>query len=146
MHVRTPCVGMCSTTFGDFVCRGCKRWLHEVIDWNAYDDANKHVVVERLRLQRDACVAGFVTIENEATLRCAAADAGLTAGNSASELLLALLRRNFSVAEIGCSVPAGALLDGRAHPDGRALYLAIDAELLVRAQAGYEHGYRVLVR
>ncbi len=131
---------MCSTTFGDFVCRGCKRWLHEVIDWNGYDELNKRVVVERLRQQRDACVAGFVTIADEATLRASAARAGLGEGESLSELLLALLRRNFSAAEIGCSIPAGALLDRR------ALYLAIDAELLVRAQAGYEHGYRVLVR
>ncbi|MEC9132488.1 MAG: DUF1289 domain-containing protein, partial [Pseudomonadota bacterium] len=21
----TPCVGICSTTYGDLVCRGCKR-------------------------------------------------------------------------------------------------------------------------
>ncbi len=131
---------MCSTTFGDFVCRGCKRWLHEVIDWNSYDDVNKRVVIERLRLQHDACVAGFVAIDDEATLRASAARAGLSDSDSLAELLLALLRRNCSAAEIGCSIPAGSLLDRR------VLYLAIDAELLLRAQAGYEHGYRVLVR
>ena len=131
---------MCSTTFGDYVCRGCKRWLHEVIDWNSYGDPDKRLVIERLRQQRDACVAGFVTIDDEDTLRASAARAGLGDYDSVSELLLALLRRDFSAAEIGCSIPVGALLDGR------ALYLAIDAELLLRAQAGYEHGYRVLVR
>ena len=34
--IRTPCIGVCSTGIGDAVCRGCKRFTHEVIDWNGY--------------------------------------------------------------------------------------------------------------
>ena len=30
----TPCLGICSTTYGDDVCKGCKRFVHEVISWN----------------------------------------------------------------------------------------------------------------
>ena len=30
----TPCIGICSTVYGDEVCRGCKRTFTEVIDWN----------------------------------------------------------------------------------------------------------------
>ena len=30
-RTRTPCVGICSTTYGDDVCRGCKRFSFEVI-------------------------------------------------------------------------------------------------------------------
>ncbi|MFP5429745.1 MAG: DUF1289 domain-containing protein [Gammaproteobacteria bacterium] len=44
----TPCVGICSTTFGDTVCRGCRRYLHEVIDWNRYSAAEKQLVWGRL--------------------------------------------------------------------------------------------------
>jgi len=44
----TPCVGRCSTVFGDLVCRGCKRFLHEVVDWNRYPDAQKRAVWQRL--------------------------------------------------------------------------------------------------
>ncbi len=29
---RTPCVGMCSTTYGDLVCRGCRRFSHEIVN------------------------------------------------------------------------------------------------------------------
>ena len=37
--IKTPCLGICSTTsVGDVVCRGCKRYAFEVIDWNGYDD------------------------------------------------------------------------------------------------------------
>lgn len=46
--VPTPCVGICSTTFGDVVCRGCRRYLHEVIDWNRYSDAQKRLIWQRL--------------------------------------------------------------------------------------------------
>ena len=46
--VPTPCVGICSTTYGDTVCRGCRRYLREVIDWNRYSDAEKRLIWQRL--------------------------------------------------------------------------------------------------
>lgn len=46
--VKTPCVGICSTGIGDNVCRGCKRFSHEVIDWNAYTYEQKLIIAERL--------------------------------------------------------------------------------------------------
>ena len=44
----TPCLGMCSTTYGDDVCRGCKRFIHEVINWNSYSNDEKEIVNSRL--------------------------------------------------------------------------------------------------
>lgn len=44
----TPCVGRCSTVFGDLVCRGCKRFMHEVVAWNRYQEAQKQAVWQRL--------------------------------------------------------------------------------------------------
>ena len=47
--VRTPCIGICSTTsVGDAVCRGCKRYSFEVINWNSYSGAEKSAVLERV--------------------------------------------------------------------------------------------------
>lgn len=46
--IKTPCVGICSTGIGDDVCRGCKRYAHEVIDWNSYSHAQKAAIEERL--------------------------------------------------------------------------------------------------
>ena len=56
--VRTPCVGICSTGIGDSVCRGCKRFAHEVIDWNAYSHEQRVIIAQRLE--------GFLTqvVEN----------------------------------------------------------------------------------
>lgn len=45
--VRTPCIGVCSTGIGDDVCRGCKRFTHEVIDWNAYSEEQRRIIMER---------------------------------------------------------------------------------------------------
>jgi|TARA_B110000240_G_scaffold78953_1_gene90003 predicted Fe-S protein YdhL (DUF1289 family) len=47
--IKTPCLGICSTTsVGDVVCRGCKRYAFEVIDWNGYDDKAKSAVLSRI--------------------------------------------------------------------------------------------------
>jgi len=45
---QTPCVGLCSTVYGDLICRGCKRFHHEVISWNGYSAAEKQAVLQRL--------------------------------------------------------------------------------------------------
>ena len=47
-RVITPCIGVCSTALGDAVCRGCKRFSHEVIDWNGYSEEQKQAVDRRL--------------------------------------------------------------------------------------------------
>ena len=45
---------MCSTTYGDLVCRGCRRFAHEVRDWNRYEEREKRAVLSRLeQLQLD---------------------------------------------------------------------------------------------
>ena len=46
--LNTPCVGICSTGIGDEVCRGCKRFAHEVIAWNSYSDDQRAAVWRRL--------------------------------------------------------------------------------------------------
>ena len=48
VRTRTPCVGICSTTYGDDVCRGCKRFIHEVINWNSFKPEEKEAVWKRL--------------------------------------------------------------------------------------------------
>ena len=46
---KTPCIGICSTTsLGDLVCRGCKRYGFEVINWNGYDAEAKQAVLSRI--------------------------------------------------------------------------------------------------
>ena len=49
----TPCAGRCSTVFGDAVCRGCRRFNHEVIQWNSYTPEQHTAVWRRLDAQLD---------------------------------------------------------------------------------------------
>ena len=47
--VKTPCIGICSTTsLGDKICRGCKRFNYEVIHWNQYSEDEKRAVLLRI--------------------------------------------------------------------------------------------------
>ena len=50
LMTESPCVGVCSTTFGDDVCFGCQRTYLEVIQWNALNDEEKHRINQRLLL------------------------------------------------------------------------------------------------
>ena len=49
IKAKTPCIGICSTTsLGDSICRGCKRYAFEVINWNSYEDNQKKAVLSRI--------------------------------------------------------------------------------------------------
>jgi len=54
--VKTPCIGVCSTGIGDRVCRGCKRFAHEVIHWNSYTNEQKMLIEQRLSQFLSQCV------------------------------------------------------------------------------------------
>ncbi|RZU45233.1 hypothetical protein EV700_2050 [Fluviicoccus keumensis] len=60
----TPCIGQCSTVFGDTVCRGCLRFVHEIIDWNRYDDDEKSVVWQRLEQLVSRIVPQYVQVDD----------------------------------------------------------------------------------
>jgi len=48
LSTKTPCIGVCSTSISGNVCRGCKRFAHEVIAWNSYTPEQKHSVNQRI--------------------------------------------------------------------------------------------------
>lgn len=67
-RIKTPCVGLCSTVFGDSVCRGCKRFHHEVINWNGYSDEEKQAVWLRLEMLLVQVMAAKLEVFDEALL------------------------------------------------------------------------------
>lgn len=66
--VKTPCIGVCSTGIGDVVCRGCKRFAHEVIDWNGYTEEQRELVVDRLDGFLQQIVGNIIEIFDEQSL------------------------------------------------------------------------------
>ena len=67
--IDTPCVGVCSTVYGDEFCRGCKRTSEEVIDWNRFDDTGKAAIYARLCQDAEIIVSRFLTITDPDALR-----------------------------------------------------------------------------
>lgn len=66
--VKTPCVGICSTGIGDSVCRGCKRFAHEVIDWNAFTHEQRLLIAQRLEYFLAKIVQNMIQINDEKLL------------------------------------------------------------------------------
>lgn len=70
-RIRTPCIGVCSTGLGDSVCRGCKRFEEEVVNWNAYSLEQKQAIDARLELLLTSLIKARFTIVDEARFRAA---------------------------------------------------------------------------
>lgn len=64
----TPCAGRCSTVFGDSVCRGCRRFNHEVINWNNYTSEEQRLIWQRLDSQLDQILLPLIAVEDEQLL------------------------------------------------------------------------------
>ena len=67
--VKTPCIGVCSTGIGDSVCRGCKRFAHEVLHWNAYTNEQKLLIEQRLTQFLSQCVRNKLRVVDQVLLR-----------------------------------------------------------------------------
>ena len=67
---KTPCIGICSTTsLGDRVCRGCRRYSFEVIKWNSYDPQEKTAVLTRIERLIGQILENKFKILSETTLK-----------------------------------------------------------------------------
>ena len=141
----TPCVGICSTTYGDLVCRGCNRFAHEIVAWNSYSDDQRARVWQRLLNLRDAATALFVSVDDVAVLRAAGVAARVPRVPDMSPLTLCyeLLRRKARDLEELSEVGLRALRVDHVEPV--AVRNAIDAEFRIRSVAYYEHSFRTPV-
>ena len=137
---RTPCVGICSTTYGDLVCRGCKRFAHEIVGWNGYAESQRALVWQRLNELLAQSVNAHLRVVDAPRLRAAAAAAHLADPASLPVQMLA-----FTVLRVRPG-PLSAL--GLAARDGdgdpRALVAAIDREFYARSRAHYEASFKAL--
>ena len=64
----TPCLGICSTTYGDNGCKGCKRFVHEVISWNKYTTKERELINLRLESFKVKILADRFTVHDPALL------------------------------------------------------------------------------
>ncbi|MBB3104512.1 DUF1289 domain-containing protein [Azomonas macrocytogenes] len=67
--IKTPCNGLCSTVYGDLVCRGCKRFHYEIISWNHYSEKEKQAIWSRLEDLLVQVIASKLEVYDESRLR-----------------------------------------------------------------------------
>ena len=137
----TPCVGICSTTYGDLVCRGCKRFAHEITEWNRYDDDQRTQIWDRLAHLREQVVAQIVEVRDRAALHDYAEHRGLAQASDAEQIyavLTHLAAAGESAGRAGLGRPGET--DGM---DALVLIRALDSEVYARSIAHYEHSFRV---
>lgn len=137
---RTPCVGICSTTYGDLVCRGCKRFAHEIVAWNGYEPEQREQIWQRLNHLRDQVVAQFLFVADGKMLESYCQTVEIESDNTASSiyrLLAHLVAGNRALTEAG-------LQSTVVEQDALEVMKAIDSEIYARSQAHYERNFRVI--
>lgn len=57
-----PCIGFCSTTYGDLICRGCYRNLHEVLHWSRLSSNEKQDFYDKIAKLAEKELAQLIKI------------------------------------------------------------------------------------
>ena len=147
--VKSPCVGLCSTTYGDNVCRGCMRFSHEVRDWNGYSNEEKQIIWKRLSDLRDQVFKLWIIIESEEIVKEQCRSNAVVAPEGVSvETLGSLLLKHVAanLASLDCLDELGlrytSLCLGKSPIE---VVFCIDRELYRRSKACYEMSYRVTI-
>lgn len=134
-------MGICSTTYGDLVCRGCKRFAHEIDQWNGFAPDQRILVWERLFKLREGAFLAHAEITDEEVVLARArgfhiADLqALSQANIAYEVVRRAGRES-DFARLGVA-------PHRAADSASALYERIEQELYARSLARYEHDFHV---
>ena len=150
---RTPCVGICSTTYGDLVCRGCKRFSHEIVQWNGYDKDQQGLIWDRLTSLRDEVLDYLLVRNDEALYMTTCSEAGLAdidANEQRYQLLRWMVRDNKTLNEAGMALVADFVAPASPNPnpnqtDTLTALQALDAETYSRSKAHYERNFKVPV-
>ena len=138
---RSPCIGVCSTTYGDLICRGCYRFAHEVAQWNGYDPAQQTAVLERLANLRAGAVSQHLSPSQIDQLVGQVASVKLRRIDDSSPPRVAYeVLRRLSVRRLA---PPWAAKDEDGAVQARTLLGRIDEEIRQRSEAHYERSFRI---
>ena len=137
--VKTPCIGVCSTGIGDAVCRGCKRFCHEVIDWNSYTSQQKQIVDNRLSGFLSQCVSNKLQITDTALLQWQLNVQQVTYNESHDEYCWVYSLIKAGASQIADSNEYGFIVD-KAYQDISLTELRemIDMEFYILSEAHYQ--------
>ena len=142
--VKTPCIGVCSTGIGDSVCRGCKRFAHEVIHWNGYSQQEKRLIDQRLADFLAQIVATRLTVVNRRLLMWHLEAQQLVYPSHKDPLLWAYELLRAGASQLGELSSYGLELDAEYRGVAlRSLKEGIDAEFFILSEAHYQRYFHV---
>lgn len=131
-------MGICSTTYGDLVCRGCKRFAHEIVQWNGYDHDQQATIWQRLHKLRDEVVMQHLHVEDRLEF-ASACERAQSASARVAEQAYAVTR--FLVVKSEPLYNAG-LVAASEQTDALLVLQAIDTEIYRRSLAHYERNFK----
>ena len=140
----TPCVGICSTTYGDLVCRGCMRYAHEIVQWNGYNGQQQAIIWQRLEKIRNDAIAFHLQVSARDAFDSACKMANLTELDEIPrryELLRFAVVRGMVMTQIGMQTVDISVESEQAL----AVMQKLDQEIYQRSRAHYERNFRISV-
>ena len=141
---RSPCVGICSTTYGDLVCRGCRRFAHEIVGWNGYTEPQKAAVLRRLKQIKKEVISQYLIVANRSRFDELCEEIGFNSadlGEKIYAVLAYLITKSEKIDSSGIKV-TGLCEESL---DVFKLMSFLESEMYVRAQAHYERNFKITV-
>ena len=133
------------------MCRGCKRFAHEIVGWNSYEDAQRDVVWARLNWLLTASVRVFVAVADERRLRCVARERRVLGAETAPAEVVAFRTMSahpLPLAALGLVAKRARLAPEQVlvptNATTRAAVRCIDREFYTRSRAHYEASFKTL--
>ena len=141
---RSPCVGICSTTYGDLVCRGCRRFSHEIVGWNGYTEEQKALILVRLKQLKRGVLTQYLEIFDTTLFDVCCDEFGFKEGELFEKVyavLAYLVSKSKALSSTGLK-PCSHALD---IEDPAELMRFVESEMYLRSQALYERNFKVIV-
>ena len=137
-------MGICSTTYGDLVCRGCRRFAHEIVDWNGYTEVQKASILERLKQIKHEVLSQYLIIEDKGKFEgfCRELGFGFVDLDERMYAVLAYLITKSERLKIS-GLAVSDSLEGCS--DASELMRFLESEMFTRAQAHYERNFKILI-
>ena len=126
------------------MCRGCRRFAHEIVDWNGYTEAQKTSILERLKQIKSSVLSQHLIVSNENKFQefCIASGFALVDTNDQIYAVLSyLIAKSESLESAGIEVVG----ESEQTSDVAELMRFLESEMYLRAQAQYERNFKILV-
>ena len=135
---RTPCRNVCSTTYGDVVCRGCKRFSHEINQWNRLSEARQERIWKRLASIYDESISACVRVSDVQLFNSQSQEILDDSQPSMASAIYELLQRaDASVSELGLTP-----VDASDRISAMQLFEEIEEEIYQRSLAYFQYSFK----